>query len=112
MPFAQRRFTRAGFGGRPAGGCYPATHKRKRRVWCVGAAWPRTSAGPGRGLRAGTVLVRAVGSAASRDLERISAAARERRRRREATRARLKALREAGRPKEHNTAASLPAWVP
>lgn len=25
---------------------------------------------------------------------------------------RLKALREAGRPREHNTAASLPAWVP
>jgi len=45
-------------------------------------------------------------------IESIRAAARERRRRREATRARLKALREAGRPKEHNTAASLPAWVP
>ncbi len=25
---------------------------------------------------------------------------------------RLEALREAGRPREHNTAASLPAWVP
>jgi len=30
----------------------------------------------------------------------------------DARRARLKAIREAARPREENTASSLPAWVP
>jgi len=65
-----------------------------------------------RGPRNAEMLRRIYGSDGPPTLESISAGARERRRGRKAVEARLRAIREAARPKERNTVASLPAWVP
>jgi len=62
--------------------------------------------------RSAEMLRRVYGRDNPPTLEGIIAAERAARERGEAEFARLEALREAARPKEHNTAASLPAWVP
>jgi len=65
-----------------------------------------------RGPRNAEMLRRIYGRDGPPTLEGIMAAESASLKRRELEKARLKGLREAGRPKEHNTAASLPAWVP
>lgn len=65
-----------------------------------------------RGPRNAEVLGRMYGREGPPTVESIRADLREQRRARGAMEARRRALREAGRPREHNTAASLPAWVP
>jgi len=65
-----------------------------------------------RGPRNAEMLRHIYGRDGPPTMERIIAAERASLKRREAEEARLEALREAGRPKERNTVASLPAWVP
>jgi len=65
-----------------------------------------------RGPRSAEMLRRVYGRDNPPTLEGIIAAERAARERGEAEFARLEALREAARPKERDTVASLPAWVP
>lgn len=65
-----------------------------------------------RGPRNAEMLRWIYGRGGPPTMERIIAAERASRKRREAEEARLEAIREAGRPRERNTVASLPAWVP
>ena len=65
-----------------------------------------------RGPRNAEMLRQVYGRDSPTTLESISADASASRKRREVDVARLEAIREAGRPKGHNTAGSLPAWMP
>ena len=65
-----------------------------------------------RGPRNAEMLRQVYGRDSPPTLESISADASASRKRREVDVARLEAIREAGRPKGHNTAGSLPAWMP
>jgi len=65
-----------------------------------------------RGPRNAEMLRRIYGRDSPPTAESIRADVQKRRERREADEARLEAIREAGRPKGHNTADELPAWMP